>query len=134
MAAPYVLTWFIFLPAAIPDSQVRHGILEGKLSNEDIRNAIPEPVATPPPKIRQQPFDYDGEVYIGSPTEKQEEKQEQFPEEDEETEEEDNQLNPRGDVFSKCLFIWLSCNKSALGGPQSMNSVCFFRGFALVST
>ncbi|KAM9709870.1 epidermal growth factor-like protein 6 isoform 1-T1 [Menidia menidia] len=81
---------------AIPDSQVRPGILGGKLSYEDIRNAIPEPVVTPPPRIPQQPFDYDGEVYIGSP---KEERVEEYPEEEEEVEQEDNQLNPRGDVF-----------------------------------
>ncbi|XP_035797330.1 epidermal growth factor-like protein 6 isoform X2 [Amphiprion ocellaris] len=80
--------------SAIPDSQVKPEILGGKLSNEDIKNVIPEPVATPPPKVLQQPFDYEGEVYVGS----QERQEEEFPEEDEE-EEEDNQLNPRGDVF-----------------------------------
>ncbi|XP_051815218.1 epidermal growth factor-like protein 6 isoform X2 [Acanthochromis polyacanthus] len=80
--------------SAIPDSQVKPKILGGKLSKEDIKNVIPEPVATPPPKVRQQPFDYEGEVYIGS----QERQEEEFPEEEEE-EEEDNQLNPRGDVF-----------------------------------
>ncbi|KAM6978551.1 epidermal growth factor-like protein 6 isoform 3-T3 [Tautogolabrus adspersus] len=77
---------------AIPDSQVRP-----KQENEDIRNVIPEPVATPPPRIRQQPFDYDGEVYIGPQTEGRQ--VEEFPEEEEEEEVEDNQLNPRGDVF-----------------------------------
>ncbi|XP_029967018.1 epidermal growth factor-like protein 6 isoform X2 [Salarias fasciatus] len=83
--------------SAIPDSQVRPGILGGKLSNEDIKNFLPEPVSTPPPRIRQQPFDYDGEVYIGSETEGR--KQEEFPVEEEDEEGEDNQLNPRGDVF-----------------------------------
>ncbi|XP_035531790.1 epidermal growth factor-like protein 6 [Morone saxatilis] len=84
---------------AIPDSQVRPRILGGKLNKEDIKNVIPEPVATPPPRIRQQPFDYDGEVYVGPQTEVRQE--DEFPEEEEEEEEEDedNQLNPRGDVF-----------------------------------
>ncbi|XP_076603795.1 epidermal growth factor-like protein 6 isoform X1 [Chaetodon auriga] len=83
---------------AIPDSQVRPGILGGKLDNEDFKNVIPEPAATPPPKIRQQPFDYDGEVYTGTRTEERQE--DELPEEEEEEEEEeDNQLNPRGDVF-----------------------------------
>ncbi|CAN9497699.1 unnamed protein product [Ophioblennius macclurei] len=82
---------------AIPDSQVKPGFVGGKLSNEDIKNFIPEPVSTPPPRIRQQPFDYDGEVYVGAETEGT--KQEEFPEEEEDEEEEDNQLNPRGDVF-----------------------------------
>ncbi|MED6284392.1 hypothetical protein CHARACLAT_018815 [Characodon lateralis] len=82
---------------AIPDSQVRPEILGGKFINEDIKNAISEEtVTTPPPKVHQ-PFDYDGEVYVGTPTE---EKQGEFPEEKkEEEEEEENQLNPRGDVF-----------------------------------
>ncbi|TKS67127.1 Epidermal growth factor-like protein 6 [Collichthys lucidus] len=82
--------------SAIPDSQVK--ILGGKLDNEDIKNVIPEPAPTPRPKIRQQPFDYDGEVYIGSETKGQEEA---FPEEEEEEDEEaeENKLNPRGDVF-----------------------------------
>ncbi|XP_045910053.1 epidermal growth factor-like protein 6 isoform X2 [Micropterus dolomieu] len=83
--------------SAIPDSQMRPGILGGKLGGEDIKNVIPEPVATPPPRSRQQPFDYDGEVYIGTRTEERQE--EEFPQEEEEEEEEDNQLNPRGDVF-----------------------------------
>ncbi|KAK5890364.1 hypothetical protein CesoFtcFv8_013889 [Champsocephalus esox] len=85
---------------AIPDSQVRPELLGGTLDNQDIRNLIPEPVATPPPRIREQPFDYDGEVYVG-PEQGQvnvfplaEEKEQ---EEDEEAE--DNRLNQRGDVF-----------------------------------
>ncbi|XP_070694847.1 epidermal growth factor-like protein 6 isoform X3 [Pempheris klunzingeri] len=83
---------------AIPDPQVKPRILGGKLDNEDIKNVIPEPVATPPPRIRQQPFDYDGEVYIGTRTD--ERNVDEVPEEEEEEEvEEDNQLNPRGDVF-----------------------------------
>uniref|UniRef100_A0A3B3V003 EGF-like-domain, multiple 6 n=1 Tax=Poecilia latipinna TaxID=48699 RepID=A0A3B3V003_9TELE len=83
--------------SVIPDSQVRPEILGGKLSNEEIKNAIPETVPTPSPKVLHQPFDYDGEVYVGTPTE---ERKEEFPEEkEEEEEEEENQLNPRGDVF-----------------------------------
>ncbi|XP_068184732.1 epidermal growth factor-like protein 6 isoform X2 [Antennarius striatus] len=86
---------------AIPDSQVRSEILGGHLDNEDIRNIIPDSVATPLPGVRQQPFDYDREVYIGSKTEDRQE--EEFPddEEEEEEQEEDNQLNPRGDVFTE---------------------------------
>ncbi|XP_035459599.2 epidermal growth factor-like protein 6 isoform X2 [Scophthalmus maximus] len=86
--------------SAIPDSQVSPGTLGGKLHNEEIKNIIPEPVTTTPPKIHQQPFDYEGEVYVGPQTERR--PPEEFPEEDEEDEdeeEEDNQLNPRGDVF-----------------------------------
>lgn len=81
---------------------MRPGILGGKLDNEHIKNVIPEPVVTPPPKIRQQPFDYDGGVYVGNPTEERPE--DEFPEEEEEEEDVDNQLNPRGDVFSKPPF------------------------------
>ncbi|RVE57923.1 hypothetical protein OJAV_G00204090 [Oryzias javanicus] len=81
---------------AIPDSQVRPVILGGERSKEDIKNAIPEPAATPPPKIRQQPFDYDGEVYVGNKMDKNAEEEE---EEEEEEAVEDNKLNPRGDVF-----------------------------------
>ncbi|KAM9850537.1 epidermal growth factor-like protein 6 [Aulostomus maculatus] len=84
----------------IPDSQTRPEIPGGKAANEDIKNVIPEPVVTPPPRIRQQPFDYDGEVYIGVPTGgRQGEEVPEENEEEEEEEEEDNQLNPRGDVF-----------------------------------
>ncbi|KAK9537697.1 hypothetical protein VZT92_005287 [Zoarces viviparus] len=81
---------------AIQDSQVKPWILGGTLDNEDIKNIIPEPVATPLPKFHQQPFDYDGEVYVGPQTEQKQ--VDAFPEEEEEVEE-DNQLNPRGDVF-----------------------------------
>nr|XP_020452215.1 epidermal growth factor-like protein 6 [Monopterus albus] len=85
--------------SAIPDSQVGPRILGGHLDNEDIKNVITEPVTTPPPKIHQQPFDYDEEVYTGTQTKARPE--DGFPgeEEDEEEEVEDNQLNPRGDVF-----------------------------------
>ncbi|XP_067372458.1 epidermal growth factor-like protein 6 isoform X4 [Channa argus] len=84
---------------AIPNSHVSPKIVGGK-QDEDIKNIIPEPATTLPPKGRQQPFDYDGEVYIGSHTEERPEAE--FSEEDEEQgekEAEDNQLNPRGDVF-----------------------------------
>uniref|UniRef100_A0A3B3ZNC6 Uncharacterized protein n=1 Tax=Periophthalmus magnuspinnatus TaxID=409849 RepID=A0A3B3ZNC6_9GOBI len=84
-----------FLPAVISESPVK----PGKHLNEDIKNIIPEPAVTEPPKVRQQPFDYDGEVYIGSPDE------ERPKEITEEEEEENNQLNPRGDVFSECHCI-----------------------------
>ncbi|XP_068560934.1 epidermal growth factor-like protein 6 [Cebidichthys violaceus] len=83
--------------SAIQDSQVKPGILGGTLDNEDIKNIIPEPAATLPPKFHQQPFDYDGEVYVGPQTEQKQ--VDEFPEEEEEEVEEDNQLNPRGDVF-----------------------------------
>uniref|UniRef100_A0A1A8NG52 EGF-like-domain, multiple 6 n=1 Tax=Nothobranchius rachovii TaxID=451742 RepID=A0A1A8NG52_9TELE len=49
-------------------------------------------------RIRHQPFDYDGEVYVGTRTN---EGKNEYPvkEEEEEGEEEENSLNPRGDVF-----------------------------------
>lgn len=80
--------------------------MEGKLDTEDIKNLIPEPVVTPPPRIPQQPFDYDGDVYIGATTEERQEEGvlEEDEEEEEDEEDVDNQLNPRGDVFSKCHF------------------------------
>lgn len=75
-------------------------MLGGNLDNE---NVIPEAAPTQPPATRLQPFDYDGEVYTGEETEEQ--PQAKFPDEGEQEEEEeavDNQLNPRGDVFSEC--------------------------------
>ncbi|XP_061925122.1 epidermal growth factor-like protein 6 isoform X1 [Entelurus aequoreus] len=83
----------------IPDSQVRPRILGGKFENEDIKNAIPEPVVTLPTRIRQQPYDYEEEVYTGEPT-GETPMDELLDEEEEDEEEEDNQLNPRGDVFT----------------------------------
>ncbi|XP_061698084.1 epidermal growth factor-like protein 6 isoform X2 [Syngnathoides biaculeatus] len=85
--------------SAIPESQVRPGIPGGKLENEEIKNIIPEPVLTPPPRIHQQRFDYGGEVYIGEPTAETPVDEFLDEEEEKEEEEEDNQLNPRGDVF-----------------------------------
>ncbi|KAM8856015.1 epidermal growth factor-like protein 6 isoform 2-T2 [Spinachia spinachia] len=80
--------------SAIQHSQVKPGILGGTLDNDDIKNIIPEAVATPPPDIHQQPFDYDGEVYVGPGSDHG-----QVGEIPEGEEEENNQLNPRGDVF-----------------------------------
>ncbi|XP_062312682.1 epidermal growth factor-like protein 6 isoform X1 [Osmerus eperlanus] len=79
---------------AIPDSPARAGKLD-----EQIKNIIPESQVTLPPQIRLQPFDYEGEVYIGGSKEMGQEEfpgGEDFPEE----EGEDNQLSPRGDVFA----------------------------------
>lgn len=78
---------------AIPDSPVR----PGKLDSERIKNVIPEPHVTPPPQIRLQPFDYEGEVYIGGSNEMG--RDEDVPDEEEGEVDEDNQLSPRGDVF-----------------------------------
>lgn len=90
-----------FLLAAIPDFQVKPEVREGK-PDEDLKNFIPESAVTPPPEIPQQPFDYGREVYGGSQA--RENQQEGFPQGREEEEEEHNQLNPRGDVFSKQHF------------------------------
>lgn len=95
---------------------MRLEVLGGNPDDEDIKNVIPEPAATPPPAPRQQPFDYDGEVYTGEETEEQ--PQAKFPEEEEEEEEAvDNQLNPRGDVFSECDVSSLC--PVCVGGPQA---------------
>ncbi|XP_072542812.1 epidermal growth factor-like protein 6 isoform X2 [Salminus brasiliensis] len=88
---------------AIPDTPSRPRILGGKLDN-----AIPEPKVTQSPRLRLQPFDYEGEVYIGP----SEEDSPAFPTKNQEEEEEDEgdsenegnrvdgeKLNPRGDVF-----------------------------------
>lgn len=80
---------------------MKPGVLEAK-PDEDLRNYIPESFVTAPPKIPQQPFDYETEVYGGSQT--RDNPEEEFPEEGEEEEEVHNQLNPRGDVFSKQRF------------------------------
>ncbi|XP_056435975.1 epidermal growth factor-like protein 6 isoform X1 [Gadus chalcogrammus] len=81
---------------AVPEAPVRPAIPDP----ERIKNLIPEPAATEAPRGRQQPFDYEGEVYIGP----EEEQRELLPEEEQEEEEEEggeenNQLGPRGDVF-----------------------------------
>ncbi|XP_071210588.1 epidermal growth factor-like protein 6 isoform X1 [Salvelinus alpinus] len=85
---------------AIPESPVR---LPGKLDKEQIKNVIPEPKVTVPPQIRLQPFDYDGETYMGGSEEVGQvgftDVGEEEEEEDEEETDVDNKLNSRGDVF-----------------------------------
>lgn len=76
-------------------------VWEGK-PDEDLKNFIPESGVTLPPEIPQQPFDYGREVYDGSQA--RENQQGGFPQGKEEEEEVHNQLNPRGDVFSKQHF------------------------------
>lgn len=94
---------------AIPDSPVRP-----RRPDTEQRNVIPEPVVTEAPGPRLQPFDYDGEVYIGNPKEEQTETG--FPEEELDPNEEegepargdgatdenyvDNEEYHRGDVFT----------------------------------
>ncbi|XP_010882677.2 epidermal growth factor-like protein 6 isoform X2 [Esox lucius] len=77
---------------AIPDSLVRPRF-PGKVDNEQIKNVIPEPHVTTAPQVRMQPFDYDGETYIGG----QDDLSPVQEEEEEEEEEEDD--TRRGDVF-----------------------------------
>ena len=91
-------THFPFLPTAVPEAPARPAIPDP----ERIKNFIPEPPATEAPRGRQQPFDYEGEVYIG-PEEGQSEllPEDEQEEEEEEGGEENNQLGPRGDVFGK---------------------------------
>lgn len=76
-------------------------VLEAK-PDEDLKNFIPESIVTAPPEIPQLPLDYETEAYGGSQT--RENPEEEFPQEEEEEEEVHNQLNPRGDVFSKQPF------------------------------
>ncbi|KAG7467578.1 hypothetical protein MATL_G00155240 [Megalops atlanticus] len=90
-------------PAQLP--QLMGGRL---LHGKQLKNAIPEPQVTPTPQIHLQPFDYDGEVYIGNPGEDQTNVVEEEGEEEEEEGGQDKRENqvasedqsPRGDVFS----------------------------------
>uniref|UniRef100_A0A8C2C509 EGF-like-domain, multiple 6 n=1 Tax=Cyprinus carpio TaxID=7962 RepID=A0A8C2C509_CYPCA len=100
--------------SAIPDFPSKTRILGGKFDN-----TIPEPAVTESPRLRLQPFDYEGEVYIGPPEQKPVFPEEKFyDEEDEEEEEEDDtgnqlegeELNPRGDAFCEEYYL-------ALEGP-----------------
>ena len=98
MAVPCVPTPFLSpsCPTALPEAPARPTTPDP----ERIKNLIPEPAVTEAPRGRQQPFDYEGEVYIGP----EEGQTELLPEEEEEEEEEggeENGLGPRGDVFGK---------------------------------
>lgn len=88
---------------AIPDVPVKPRILGGKSDN-----SIPEPVVTESPRFRQQPFDYDGEIYVGPPEQTTTLPEEEEEEEEEEDEEDDtgNLLNPRGDAFCEWLLLF----------------------------
>ncbi|XP_069828547.1 epidermal growth factor-like protein 6 isoform X2 [Dendropsophus ebraccatus] len=80
--------------------------------NEEMKNLIPEPIITPSPKTRLQPFDYVDGVYIGGTYhEENEEFEHNEDEEEEEEEEEDDEDDDydngigqekilRGDVFA----------------------------------
>ncbi|KAJ8255734.1 hypothetical protein COCON_G00195980 [Conger conger] len=79
---------------ALPDPPV-------KFPHDDhLKNVIPEPEVTTPPRLRLQPFDYDGEVYIGNTEEEHGNFSEEEEEEGEENQVENEDLSPRGDVFS----------------------------------
>ncbi|XP_061091227.1 epidermal growth factor-like protein 6 isoform X1 [Conger conger] len=88
---------------AIPNPALKSPRILGgsKQDRELIKNLILEPVATP--STRMQPFDYEGEVYVGDPL--VEENQEGLSEEEEEEDDsQENQIakekqNRRGDVF-----------------------------------
>ncbi|KAL2081674.1 hypothetical protein ACEWY4_023527 [Coilia grayii] len=107
-------------PNAIPDSPVKP-----RKPDIEQRNAIPEPEVTKAPP-RLQPFDYDGEVYIGSPGEnvanlpEEEYTEEEEPERgDGGTEENhvDNEEHPRGDVFTAEDL------KSVFGPPTEVKEI-----------
>ncbi|XP_075706475.1 epidermal growth factor-like protein 6 [Rhinoderma darwinii] len=112
-----------YVCSAIPDKPVRESpkivgstkdtikkLLAHKNSpkrNEDKKNLIPEPVITPSPKTRLQPFDYVDGVYIGgtyNEEDKKEIEKEQIEEEEDEDDDYDNGIGQekilRGDVFA----------------------------------
>ncbi|KAK1169817.1 epidermal growth factor-like protein 6 isoform X1 [Acipenser oxyrinchus oxyrinchus] len=70
----------------------------GKLGSEEIRNVIPEPKVTFPPKIPQQPFDYDDGVYIGGAIDEDVEDNDEDSD-DLENRIESKEISTRGDVF-----------------------------------
>lgn len=88
--------------------------------NEEKKNFIPEPVITPSPKTRLQPFDYVEGIYIGG-NYNEEDKEVVHNEDDEEEEEEDedddydNGIGQekilRGDVFGMFYFLLILCIK-----------------------
>uniref|UniRef100_A0AAY4DQ62 EGF-like-domain, multiple 6 n=1 Tax=Denticeps clupeoides TaxID=299321 RepID=A0AAY4DQ62_9TELE len=102
---------------AIPDSPVKPRILGGKFDGEQIKNAITEAEVTAPSRIRLQPFDYDGEVYVGAP----EEATPNFSKEEEEEDDEENQIEneglARGDAFFPDEF------KSVLGPATEFKEI-----------
>ncbi|XP_041939384.1 epidermal growth factor-like protein 6 isoform X1 [Alosa sapidissima] len=103
---------------AIPDSPVKP-----RRPDIEQKNVIPEPEVTEPPRPRLQPFDYEGEVYIGSPTDfesfPQEETEEEEPERGDGGEENyiDNEEHHRGDVFTAEDF------KSVYGPPTEVREI-----------
>ncbi|XP_063809584.1 epidermal growth factor-like protein 6 [Pseudophryne corroboree] len=68
--------------------------------NEDIKNIIPEPVITPSPKTRLQPFDYEDGVYIGETYNEENEREEEQDEEDDYENIIGEEKILRGDVFA----------------------------------
>ncbi|MGH0143561.1 UNVERIFIED_CONTAM: hypothetical protein FKN15_064039 [Acipenser sinensis] len=70
-----------------------------KLGSEEIRNVIPEPKVTFPPKIPQQPFDYDDGVYIGGAIDEDVEDNDED-NDDLENRIESKEISTRGDVFN----------------------------------
>ncbi|XP_023682249.1 epidermal growth factor-like protein 6 isoform X1 [Paramormyrops kingsleyae] len=83
---------------AIPDLLLKAP--HSKLDSEQKRNLIPESASTSRSKTHLQPFDYDGDVYIGNPGET--EPNSRLPEkegQEEQEEEQETPVGPRGDVF-----------------------------------
>lgn len=105
MFIPRFLMIFIPKPAAIPELLLKAP--HGKLDSEEKRNLIPESAATSRPKTQLQPFDYDGDVYIGNPGEA--EPNSRLPERggQEQEEEQETPVGPRGDVFCEAPFCLL---------------------------
>ncbi|XP_078415478.1 epidermal growth factor-like protein 6 isoform X2 [Cetorhinus maximus] len=71
----------------------------GGRKSEVIKNAIPQPVATPPPQGGLQPFDYVDGIYVGSHDEKELDVGYEGTEDEVENYIDSEEPNPRGDVF-----------------------------------
>ncbi|XP_072440963.1 epidermal growth factor-like protein 6 isoform X1 [Chiloscyllium punctatum] len=67
--------------------------------SEVIKNTIPQPVATPHPQERLQPFDYEDVIYIGNHDENEPDLGYESTAEEIENYIDSEELNPRGDVF-----------------------------------
>ncbi|KAG5833186.1 hypothetical protein ANANG_G00273200 [Anguilla anguilla] len=113
------------LPEPDPPVKFPHG-------GERLKNVIPEPEATAPPRIRLQPFDYDGDVYIGNAEEGRSNFSEEEEEEEEDGEEnnvENEELSPRGDVFTPDSVIGPGTEVkdiSVAAGPEEFIMDCNF--------
>ncbi|XP_075446329.1 epidermal growth factor-like protein 6 isoform X2 [Ascaphus truei] len=87
---------------------------------EEIKNVIPEPVITPSPKTRLQPFDNEDGVYIGSNYNEEEEKEEEKDGDDEDHEEEkDDDLENL--IDQEKILRAPQVKKAAAFGPLPVN-------------